>query len=94
MRKNVINKTKKQISLEERLAREQEQLKKIIDAQEARRKKLEDRLRRLISEQFTKNLADFADFTDDELEEIVTAAMQSRECKEKIRTIREADDQA
>ena len=88
MRKNMITKTKRQIDLENRMAREQEQLQKMIDAMNARQKKLEDKLRGLISTEFTKILPDFADYADDELEQIIMAAMQSKECRDKIREIR------
>ena len=49
MRKNVITKSKKQISLEERIAREQEKLQELNAVMEARKQKLEGRLRQLIS---------------------------------------------
>ena len=94
MRKNVITKSKKQISLEERIAREQEKLQELNAVMEARKQKLEGRLRQLISAEFTKNLEDFADFADDELEAIIKAAMNSKECKDKIeeyRKVAEAD---
>ena len=48
----------------------------------------EDKLRQLISTEFTKILPDFADYADDELEQIIMAAMQSKECRDKIREIR------
>ena len=90
MRKNVITKSKKQISLEERIAREQEKLQELNAVMEARKQKLEDRLRQLISAEFTKNLEDFADFADDELEAIIKAAMNSKDCKDKIEEYRKA----
>ena len=92
MRKNVITKSKKQISLEERIAREQEKLQEMNAVMEARKQKLEKRLRKLISAEFTKNLEDFADFADDELEEIIKAAMNSKDCKDKIEEYRKASE--
>ncbi len=92
MRKNVITKSKKQISLEERIAREQEKLQELNAVMEARKQKLEGRLRQLISAEFTKNLEDFADFADDELEAIIKAAMNSKDCKDKIEEYRKASE--
>ena len=92
MRKNVITKSKKQISLEERIAREQEKLQELNAIMEARKQRLEERLRKLISTEFTKNLEDFADFADDELEAIIKAAMNSKDCKDKIEEYRKASE--
>ena len=82
------NKSKERIRLEEQRAKYEQKLREQIKKDEKRQREREKVLKLLIGELFVKHLPDYMLFEEAEMERIITAAMESEDCRNMIGTIR------
>lgn len=82
------NKSKERIRLEEQRAKYEQKLREQIKKDEKRQREREKALKLLIGKLFVKHLPDYMLFEEAEMERIITAAMESEDCRNMIGTIR------
>ncbi len=88
MLKELSNKSKERLRIEEQRAKYEQKLREQIKKDEKRQRERERALKLLVGELFVKYLPDYMLYEEAELERIVTAAMESEECRGMIELIR------
>jgi len=88
MLKELSNKSKERLRLEEQRAKYEQKLREQIKKDEKRQRERERALKLLIGELFVKQLPDYMLYEETELERIVAAAMDSDDCRGMIELIR------